>query len=664
MNAKEQENLAKIEERINSGEIVDQRCWKFIKEMNSFSEERLDTAALINGKREFTYRQLFRQWDRYAEVFFAMKIMEKNNSRVAMYGNVSAECIIAFYALNMNGVPVSMLPVEETYDEERWMEMIRKEEITDLIIAEVYAWPKFLNMIYFKKKELGLRNIIILPTYLDGPYAASVERLQARLYEQLLNLFPDFVRMDDLIKEYEAAPFTLGTTSFDEASVITHTSGTTKGIHKPIPLSDKALNAAAANMYLFEPFKKFHNGDGRTAMTMEMSAAYCMVDMVHVPLALGCTNIIIPMGAYNPKFHLAIRDYGVNLLLGSAQQFMEWKRIGCEKCGKDDEYDFSALEFVALGGEYVSTDNLKKINTFIKEHGGHVRAVSGYGLSEAGGACILPDPEEETRDTIGYPLPGVDIRIYDEDKKVYYMLEDGPRTGGLYISSDSISSGRIGDRVFFEHEEIDGKPFICTYDLVKVEEDGSLTFAGRMNRFFANNEGVRFDAGIIETALSKCSGIEGCAIVPKYVKDIYDTIPVLFVQPCTFGSRALRNVRDALLDVFGGEKDFDERKLPSECVITERIPRNDAGKIDIHRITQGIAEGTSYIVRSIVRDGILKDIRFEKKCHEKDKTMVSSMIDGFLGMGCDEEPDDYSGDQDPWCDFMPEGMGCDQFSFL
>lgn len=619
MTKKESDKQLIIKGRIDRGTIVDQKASRFVRELNSFSEERLDRIALIDGRRKYSYRQLFRSWDRYAEVFTALGITEQNGSRVGMVGNVSAECIIAFYALNMLGVSVSMLPVEESHDEEQWCETIRKEGITDFLMAGCYAWPGQLRILAKHKEDLGIRNAIVLPTYVDGRYAAPVERLQARLYEPLCRICPDVEVMDDLFDRYDTTPFSESRKRNDEAAVITHTSGTTKGIHKPIPLSDLAMNNAAVSMMKHEAMQRFTDG-GTTAVTKEMTAAYGMIDMIHVPLALGITNVIVPMGAYNEKFYRALKKYKVNILLTSAQQFEEWM-----KCGAND-YDFSSLEFVTLGGMYVSPDTLNRINSFIRKNGGHVKAVSGYGLSEAGGACILPDPGQDAADTIGKPLPGVEVRIYDEDDGKFYTLADGPRTGGLYISSDSISSGRIGDTVFFETEEIDGRQYICTYDLVMTNGDGSLTYAGRMNRFFANNDGVEFNAGVIETAVSKQEGIEACAIVPKYDKTIYDTVPVLYVQTCGFGKRAVNTVKDALMNAFGDEDGFDPAKLPKECVITDNIPYNATGKVDVNLITKGFISGTAYEVEGICEDGKLTDIRF----------IPSDEVCDNDGLGCDQ----------------------------
>ena len=135
----------------------------------------------------------------------------------------------------MLGVSVSMMPVEETYDEERWHETIEKEGITDIILSVGYAWPGVLRMISKERKGGTLRNAIVLRPYVDGPFAAPLERLQSRLYERIVNICPDVDTMDRLIDRCETTSFTPSAKRNDEAAVITHTSGTTKGIHKPIP---------------------------------------------------------------------------------------------------------------------------------------------------------------------------------------------------------------------------------------------------------------------------------------------------------------------------------------------------------------------------------------------------------------------------------------------
>ena len=81
-----------LKERIDTGEIINQKYWKFIKELNSFSEERLDSTALICDDRKLSYRQMFKIWDRFAEILSSLGITEENRSRIALLSMMKWIC--------------------------------------------------------------------------------------------------------------------------------------------------------------------------------------------------------------------------------------------------------------------------------------------------------------------------------------------------------------------------------------------------------------------------------------------------------------------------------------------------------------------------------------------------------------------------------------------
>jgi hypothetical protein len=62
------------------------------------------------------------------------------------------------------------------------------------------------------------------------------------------------------------------------------------------------------------------------------------------------------------------------------------------------------------------------------------------------------------------------------------------------------------------------------------------------------------------------------------------------------------------------------------CVITDNIPYNATGKVDINLITKGYVDGTAYSLEGVVRDGSLVDIDFRRIERENRSR----------GMGCDQ----------------------------
>ena len=74
-------NSKKTKARMESGEIIRQKCWQYIREVNGDDPEKLCITALTDCRRDYTYLQMFDMWERCARVFSALGITGKNCSR-------------------------------------------------------------------------------------------------------------------------------------------------------------------------------------------------------------------------------------------------------------------------------------------------------------------------------------------------------------------------------------------------------------------------------------------------------------------------------------------------------------------------------------------------------------------------------------------------------
>ena len=101
-----------------------------------------------------------------------------------------------------------------------------------------------------------------------------------------------------------------------------------------------------------------------------------------------------------------------------------------------------------MGAGYVSLDAKKRFDKYLKECGTDTKVSVGYGLTELGGVCIL-SPEYAGRSMIGYPLHGVKVKIFDEDKEKYFE-----EVGGSYRIKDEIKQ-----RVEFKQHNLLKDPF-------------------------------------------------------------------------------------------------------------------------------------------------------------------------------------------------------------
>ena len=600
MSSENNKTLAKITAGLKSGKLADQKCWSFIRDMNSFSEERLNQVALHDGYRKYTYRQMFRYWEKYAEAFSAVKMTGENHSRVAIVGPQQTESVFAFYALNMTGASVSLIYHLDLYDEKRFRAMIEMEKITDLVIGEVFAFPKIMKNLLRDREMLGLPNIILLESPMGGEYPIppleAVRKLNASMFREM----EGGLLMEDLLKEYEAEPISYGAEASAEDAVVLHTTGTVSGIHKPVPMSDRALNSfvtvAVKMKETYEDFKKAPE-HMVTFMGLNMSWVYGMVDMLHTSLGMGMEVVCLPLGVTNPYYAEAIETYGINILFTSMGMLDTWNK-------SMPDIDLSRVKLVFMGGTYLSPEYKQKFNDYLRSCGSSARVINGYGLSELGGSCVIA-PSDRTDDAIGFPLPGFKVKIFVEEENRYYDISDGPRTGLLFLNSPTMSTGRLENTVFFELEKIDEDILFNSHDLVRVNEDGSLTCIGRSNQYFVNNAGVRFDAGLVENAVTSQPGIVACGIAPEFHKILH--VPILYVETAG-GADGLGTVRDALIQVFIKDGKLADSNLPSQAVLVEKIPLNAGGKVDGKRLASGSVTGKRYNVSPVKVNDRVVDI--------------------------------------------------------
>jgi len=410
------------------------------------------------------------------------------------------------------------------------------------------------------------------------------------------------------------------------APIILHTTGTVSGMHKPVPQTDRAMNsfvlAAMEAKDNFEDFKKAPE-HMVTYLPMYLSWAYVLVDMVHTSLSLGIEIVSLPMAATNPRYSEALEHYGVNVLFTSNNFLDTWLKTR-------PDIDLSKLKIVIMGGTYVSPEYKKEFNDYLRSCGSTARVINGYGLSEMGGACTIA-PSSREDDAIGYLLPGFKAKIYVEDEGRCYDISDGPRTGILWLSSPTMSSGKLDDTVFFELEDVDGEEYFNSHDLVRVNKDSSLTCIGRSNHYFVNNAGVRFDAGQVETAVTSQPGIKACGLAPEFHKMLHDNVPVLYVEMTDPGLSDLGTLRQALVQVFMNDGLISDTNLPSQCVIVEHIPLNSSGKVDAKKLASGTVVGDRYSVKSIYTGDKMMDILLIPAAEGEFATMGAGIPQEFKG---------------------------------
>jgi len=135
-----------------------------------------------------------------------------------------------------------------------------------------------------------------------------------------------------------------------------------------------------------------------------------------------------------------------------------------------------------------------------------IPVVNGYGLTEAGTALTLNDLKPFRADTVGKPLPGVELRILNPDA-------DG--VGEVAAQSKTIMSHYLDDPELTLETIVDG--WLLTGDLGRFDGNGHLQLFGRKKNMIITEGGKNIYPEDIETVFDGLPVKEYCVFAANYV---------------------------------------------------------------------------------------------------------------------------------------------------
>ena len=135
-----------------------------------------------------------------------------------------------------------------------------------------------------------------------------------------------------------------------------------------------------------------------------------------------------------------------------------------------------------------------------------IPVANGYGLTEAGTAVTLNDFHPFRPDTVGRPLPGVEIKIVAPDP-------DG--VGEVAVRSKTVMSQYLDDAELTAETIVDG--WLMTGDLGRLDASGHLQLFGRKKNMIVTEGGKNIYPEDIETVLEGLPVKEFCVFASHYL---------------------------------------------------------------------------------------------------------------------------------------------------
>ena len=207
---------------------------------------------------------------------------------------------------------------------------------------------------------------------------------------------------------------------------------------------------------------------------------------------------------------------------------------------------------------------LETFNDF-QARSGHT-ILERYGMSEAGMICSNPLDAQRRGGSVGFPLPGVSVRVANE--------QDLPLTrnevGGIQIKGDNVFAG-YWHMLEKTREEFTADGYFRTGDVGTFDGDGYVSIVGRAKDLIISG-GYNVYPKEIELALDALPGVAESAVIGVPHLDFGEAVAAVVVAR-----------KDAKLDpaamIAELKKNFANYKVPKQVHVVEDLPRNAMGKV-------------------------------------------------------------------------------------
>ena len=440
----------------------------------------------------------------------------------------------------------------------------------DRVAAQVAKSPHALAL-YAASLRAGLVFLPLNPAYTRSEVEYFVSDAEAALLvcdpASAEALAPVAPRLHTLGAEGEGSlaalptgPAPVAERGPDDLAAILYTSGTT-GRPKGAMLSQTNLlsNAEAlAELWRFTP-------DDLLIHALPIFHTHGLFVAVNVSLAAGGAMALLPR--FDADEVIAWMGRGATALMGVPTfygRLLDAPGLTHEAC--------AAMRLFVSG----SAPLRPEVHAAFAERTGHA-ILERYGMTETSMIASNPYDGERRAGTVGFPLPGVEVRVAGEDGAPVVSGE----AGGIEVRGPNVTSGywRMPDKTA---EEMREGGWFRTGDVGRLDPDGYLEIVGRAKDLVISG-GFNVYPREVEAVLDAQPGVLESAVIGVPDPDLGEAVlAVLVPEP---GARPDLDAVSAAL-----EGQLARYKRPRRLVLADALPRNAMGKVQKALLRETYAE--------------------------------------------------------------------------
>ncbi len=192
-----------------------------------------------------------------------------------------------------------------------------------------------------------------------------------------------------------------------------------------------------------------------------------------------------------------------------------------------------------------------------------------YGMTETSMLVSNPYEGERRPGTIGFPLPGVQLRLAPGSNEIQVR---GPNVFGGYWQADAAAPNEANETAF-----VDG--WFCTGDIGEISDDGYVSIVGRSKEIIISG-GYNIHPREVEEAIEQHDAVAQCAVAGE-PDDKWGEVVAAYVVLGDEAAGAGDAISLAELQEFLSDR-LANYKRPQRFYVLGALPRNAMGKVQRH----------------------------------------------------------------------------------
>ncbi|MEA2411254.1 MAG: long-chain acyl-CoA synthetase [Thermoleophilaceae bacterium] len=337
----------------------------------------------------------------------------------------------------------------------------------------------------------------------------------------------------------------------DDTALILYTSGTT-GTPKGAELTHENLRAATQiSVDLVDA-----GPDNVTFGALPLFHVFGLTSGLNSAVRVGGVLTLLPRFDPGKALEIVQRD-GVTTFLGVPTMYAAMLHHG-----EHDSFDTTSLDLCVSGGAAMPVEILRGF-----EEAFDCKVLEGYGMSETCAIAAFNRPDRERKPgSIGIPVPGVEMKLVDEDGNEVPQGE----VGEILIRGPVVMKG-YWNREDATAETIDSGGWLHSGDMATVDEDGFFFIVDRKKDMIIRG-GFNVYPREIEEVFYEHRAVAEAAVVGVAHESLGEEV---------VAAVALKQGEEATADELRAyvKERVAAYKYPRHVWITESLPKGPTGKI-------------------------------------------------------------------------------------